>query len=173
MISRATESRSFWPCIIRLNLARLVLSQSCSWFLSVVSLRLAIIWLTLRFSSSSSPFASTVMIRVRSPSVTAVATSLMARTCAVSELAIAFTFSVRSFQVPATLGTSAWPPSLPSVPTSLATRVTSPANTERRSTMLLMTSLICRISPRTSTVIFCGSGRRWRWPSPPRTMSRT
>ena len=37
------------------------------------------------------------------------------------------TLSVRSFQVPATPGTSAWPPSLPSVPTSRATRVTSDA----------------------------------------------
>ena len=38
-----------------------------------------------------------------------------------------FTLSVRSFQVPETPFTSAWPPSLPSVPTSFATRVTSPA----------------------------------------------
>ena len=38
-----------------------------------------------------------------------------------------FTESVRSFQVPATPCTSAWPPSLPSVPTSRATRVTSEA----------------------------------------------
>ena len=38
------------------------------------------------------------------------------------------TLSVRSFQVPATPRTSAWPPSLPSVPTSRATRVTSDAN---------------------------------------------
>ena len=37
------------------------------------------------------------------------------------------TLSVRSFQVPATPCTSAWPPSLPSVPTSRATRVTSAA----------------------------------------------
>ena len=36
--------------------------------------------------------------------------------------------SVRSFQTPPTPFTSAWPPSLPSVPTSRATRVTSPAN---------------------------------------------
>ena len=35
------------------------------------------------------------------------------------------TESVRSFHVPATPCTSAWPPSLPSVPTSRATRVTS------------------------------------------------
>ena len=38
------------------------------------------------------------------------------------------TLSVRSFHVPATSRTSAWPPSLPSVPTSRATRVTSAAN---------------------------------------------
>ena len=37
------------------------------------------------------------------------------------------TLSVRSFQVPLTPLTSAWPPSLPSVPTSFATRVTSAA----------------------------------------------
>ena len=42
-------------------------------------------------------------------------------------LAIEFTLSVRSFQVPATPGTAAWPPSLPSVPTSRATRLTSDA----------------------------------------------
>ena len=35
--------------------------------------------------------------------------------------------SVKSFHVPATPGTCAWPPSLPSVPTSRATRVTSAA----------------------------------------------
>ena len=39
-----------------------------------------------------------------------------------------FTVSVRSFHVPATPFTSAWPPSFPSVPTSRATRVTSEAN---------------------------------------------
>ncbi len=39
-----------------------------------------------------------------------------------------FTFSVSPRQVPDTSSTSAWPPSLPSVPTSLATRVTSAAN---------------------------------------------
>ena len=37
------------------------------------------------------------------------------------------TLSVRSFHVPATPVTTAWPPSLPSVPTSRATRVTSEA----------------------------------------------
>ena len=39
-----------------------------------------------------------------------------------------FTLSVKSFQVPPTPATFACPPSLPSVPTSRATRVTSPAN---------------------------------------------
>src|SRR5436309_1968628 len=38
------------------------------------------------------------------------------------------TLSVRSFHVPATPRTCAWPPSFPSVPTSRATRVTSAAN---------------------------------------------
>ena len=64
-----------------------------------------------------------------------------------------FTLSVRSFQVPAMPGTMAWPPSFPSVPTSRATRVTSEANERSWSTIVLMVSLSCRISPRTSTVI--------------------
>ena len=64
------------------------------------------------------------------------------------------TLSVRSFQVPATPGTWAWPPSLPSVPTSRATRVTSEANALSWSTMVLMVFLSSRISPFTSTVIF-------------------
>ena len=66
---------------------------------------------------------------------------------------MALTESVRSFQVPATPGTIAWPPSLPSVPTSRATRVTSEAKPRSWSTIVLMASLSCRISPRTSTVI--------------------
>jgi len=41
---------------------------------------------------------------------------------------MAFTLSVKSFQVPATPGTCAWPPRFPSVPTSRATRDTSEAN---------------------------------------------
>ena len=64
------------------------------------------------------------------------------------------TFSVRPFQVPDTPATSAWPPSLPSVPTSRATRVTSAAKDESWSTIVLMVSLSSRISPRASTVIF-------------------
>ncbi len=63
------------------------------------------------------------------------------------------TESVRSRQVPETPLTSAWPPSLPSVPTSRATRVTSSANEESWSTMVLMVFLSSSSSPRTSTVI--------------------
>ena len=48
------------------------------------------------------------------------------------------TESVRSFHVPATPGTSAWPPSFPSVPTSRATRVTSEANPLSWSTIVLI-----------------------------------
>jgi hypothetical protein len=64
------------------------------------------------------------------------------------------TFSVKSFQVPATPDTLAWPPSLPSVPTSRATRVTSDAKEDNWSTITLMVSFSSRISPLTSTVIF-------------------
>ena len=55
--------------------------------------------------------------------------------------------------MPATPGTLAWPPSLPSVPTSRATRVTSPAKRLSWSTIVFRVSFSCRISPRTSTVI--------------------
>ena len=105
-------------------------------------------------SSRISPFTSTVILRDKSPRATAVVTSAIFRTCAVRFPAIAFTESVRSFHVPATPGTSAWPPNRPSLPTSRATRVTSAANDRNCSTMVLSVSLSCRISPRTSTVIF-------------------
>ena len=64
------------------------------------------------------------------------------------------TLSVRSFQVPETPSTVAWPPSRPSVPTSRATRVTSAANERSWSTIVLIVSLSSKISPLTSTVIF-------------------
>ena len=64
------------------------------------------------------------------------------------------TLSVKSFHVPATPGTTACPPSLPSVPTSRATRVTSAAKLRNWSTIVLIVSLSWRISPRTSAVIF-------------------
>ena len=109
----------------------------------------------LSFSSATSPWASTEICRVKSPEVTAVETSAMARTWVVRLPASWLTFSVSPRQVPDTPSTSAWPPSLPSVPTSLATRVTSAANEDSWSTIVLMVSLSSRISPLASTVIFC------------------
>ena len=91
-------------------------AESCSTIVLMVSL-----------SCRISPFTSTVILRDRSPRATAVATSAMLRTWPVRLEAIELTLSVRSFQVPATPGTCAWPPSLPSVPTSRATRLTSAA----------------------------------------------
>ncbi len=85
----------------------------------------------------------------------AVATLDTSRSCTVRFDAIALTLSVRSFQVPDTPLTSAWPPSLPSVPTSFATRVTSAAKERSVSTIVLMVFFSSRISPRASTVIFC------------------
>jgi hypothetical protein len=78
----------------------------------------------------------------------------MLRTWLVRLPAIRFTLSVRSFQVPATLGTSAWPPSLPSVPTSRATPVTCSANTASVSVISLIVSASEATSPLASTVIF-------------------
>ena len=75
-----------------------------------------------------SPLASTVSFCFRSPLATAVTTLAMPRTWPVRLPAMKLTLSVRSFQVPETPFTWAWPPSLPSVPTSRATRVTSAAN---------------------------------------------
>ena len=109
--------------------------------------------LIVSLSCRISPRTSTVIFLERSPRATAVVTSAMLRTWSVRLPHIAFTESVRSFQVPATPGTIAWPPSLPSVPTSRATRVTSEAKERSWSTIVLMASLSCRISPRTSTVI--------------------
>ena len=65
---------------MRENFARLLLSQACWSFLRVVSFRLRIISLMLSFSAATSPIASTMIERVRSPWVTAVATSAIART---------------------------------------------------------------------------------------------
>ena len=101
-----------------------------------------------------SPRTSAVIFFERSPFATAVVTSAMLRTCAVRLLAILFTLSVRSFHTPLTSRTCAWPPNLPSVPTSRATRVTSAAKLRNWSTIVLIVSLSWRISPRTSAVIF-------------------
>ena len=105
------------------------------------------------FSCRISPRTSTVIFLDRSPLATAIVTSAMLRTWPVRFEAIELTLSVRSFQVPATPGTSACPPSLPSVPTSRATRLTSEANAFSWSTIVLMVFFSSRISPFTSTVI--------------------
>jgi hypothetical protein len=91
---------------------------------------------------------------LRSPLATAVDTRAMSRTWPVRFDAMKLTLSVRSRQVPETSSTRAWPPSLPSVPTSAATRVTSPAKADSWSTIVFIVSLSSRISPLTSTVIF-------------------
>ena len=109
--------------------------------------------LMVSLSCKISPDTLTVIFFDKSPPAMAVATSAILRTCAVKLPAMKFTLSVKSFQVPATPGTAAWPPSLPSVPTSRATRVTSEANELSWSTIVLMVSFNSRISPRTSTVI--------------------
>ncbi len=105
------------------------------------------------FSSSTSPLTSTVIFLPRSPFATAVVTSAMFRTCVVRLFAMKLTLSVSAFHVPDTPGTSAWPPRIPSVPTSRATRVTSSAKEESWSTIVLIVFLSSRISPRASTVI--------------------
>jgi hypothetical protein len=91
---------------------------------------------------------------------TAVVTAAMLRTWPVRLPAIWFTFSVRSFHVPATPFTFAWPPSFPSVPTSRATRVTSAANDESWLTIVLTVFAVRKNSPSsfrplTSTAIVC------------------
>ena len=94
----------------------------------------------LSLSAATSPCASTAIDRVRSPLVTAVATSAMARTCVVRLAASWLTLSVRSRHVPAAPGTRAWPPSLPSTPTSRATVVTWSAKVASVSIMPLIVS---------------------------------
>jgi hypothetical protein len=95
----------------------------------------SVIALIVSASAATSPLASTVIFWVRSPLATAPATCAMPRTWSVRLRAMKLTFSVRSRHVPLTPRTSAWPPSLPSVPTSRATRVTSSAKPESWSTM--------------------------------------
>ena len=99
------------------------------------------------FSVRNSPFTSTSIFFDRSPLATAVVTSAILRTWSVSLPAIELTESVRSFQVPATPFTLAWPPSLPSVPTSRATRVTSAEKLPSCSTILLMVRAVRKNSP--------------------------
>ncbi len=102
----------------------------------------------------TSPFTSTVILRERSPFATAVVTSAMLRTWSVRFAAIPFTLSVSPFHVPATPGTSAWPPSFPSVPTCRATVVTCSAKTRSVSIMELIVSARAATSPFASIVNF-------------------
>ncbi len=116
--------------------------------------------LTVVTRSRISPRASTVIFFDRSPLATAVVTSAMFRTCDVRLFAIELTDWVRSFQVPETPCTSAWPPRMPSVPTSRATRVTCSAKLDSWSTIVLRVFFSSRISPRASTSIFCDRSPR-------------
>src|SRR5438309_10343350 len=87
----AHRLQRFWPCNVRVKRARLVLSQSCSVLLLVVTRRLLIISLIVSESWRISPWASTLMERDRSPLVTAVETSAIARTWAVKLAAMELT----------------------------------------------------------------------------------
>ena len=90
------------------------------------------------------------------------ATWAMLRTWPVRLPAIELTLSVRSFQVPATPRTCAWPPRLPSVPTSRATRVTSSANADSWSTIVLMVVLQLEdLAPGVDGDLLA-TGRPWR-----------
>ena len=111
--------------------------------------------LTVFFSSRNSPRTSAVIFLVRSPLATAVVTSAMSRTWPVRLPAIRLTLSVSSFQTPPTsIVYAAACPSLPSVPTSRATRVTSEMKPLSWSTMPLIVFLSSSISPWTSTETF-------------------
>ncbi len=99
-------------------------------------------------SSATSPRALTVILRDRSPWAIAVAADEIERTWSVRLLAMVFTESVRSRHVPETPRTAACPPRRPSMPTSRATRVTSSANDDSWSTIVLTVRPIRRNSPR-------------------------
>ncbi len=95
----------------------------------------------------------------------------MSRTWAVSRDAMVLTASVTSRQLPDRPVTLARPPSRPSVPTSRATRVTSPVNSDSWSTILFTARPRRRRSPRNCRLPSCRSTRWVR--SPPATASST
>ena len=103
--------------------------------------------LMVSLSVSTSPLASMVTLRSRSPLATAVVTSAMSRTWEVRLSASMLTLSVSSCQVPLRPLTWAWPPSWPSEPTSRATRITSAEKMPSPSTMVLMTLAVRKNSP--------------------------
>ena len=128
--------------------------------------------LIVSFSSRISPLTSTVIFWLRSPLATAVVTWAMLRTWSVRFEAMKFTESVRSFQVPATPGTCAWPPSLPSVPTSRATRVTSSAKLESWSTIEFTVVPMRANSPLTGRPSISSAIFWFRSPSATATITR-
>ena len=132
----ATPGTSAWPP----SLPSVPTSRATRVTSEAKELSWSTIVLMVSFSCRISPETFTVIFLDRSPCATAVATSAMLRTWAVRFEAMEFTESVKSFQVPATPRTTAWPPSLPSVPTSRATRVTSEAKALSWSTVVLMVS---------------------------------
>ena len=95
-----------------------------------------------------SPRTSTVILRDRSPLATAMVTSAMLRTCA-GQVAGHRVDAVGQVLPDAAdvAATCAWPPSLPSVPTSRATRVTSEVNTPSCSIIVLTIVAERRNSP--------------------------
>ena len=105
------------------------------------------VWKDLTESVNSMASNLTAQVRNIADVTIAVATSAMLRTWAVRLPAIRFTLSVKSFHVPATSGTCAWPPSFPSVPTSRATRVTSDVNTPSCFSIVLTMVADCKNSP--------------------------
>src|SRR5206468_4446260 len=108
-------------------------------------------WSTIVFIASLSwrisPRTSTLTFPTRPSSDMAIVTSAMLRTWAVRLEAIELTLSVSSFQTPLTFLTFAWPPSLPSVPTSRATRVTSDVKTPSCAIIVLQILALRRNSP--------------------------
>ena len=86
-------------------------------------------------------------------------TSAMLRTCAVRLLAIKLTLSVRSFHA-ADIADLRLPPSLPSVPTSRATRVTSAVNTPSCWIMVLTMVASAETRPQWSSVHIQAHGLR-------------
>ena len=83
-MSWVTSDRSRPPCMWPREAGQVGLQPVLLLVGRVVSRRLSIIWLRLSLSSATSPCASTVICWLRSPWVTAVETSAIARSCVVS-----------------------------------------------------------------------------------------
>ncbi len=128
--------------------------------------------LSVSARAAISPLASSTRRWRRSPLATEVTTFTMPRTWVVRLDAIWLTLSVRSFHTPDTPGTSAWPPSLPSVPTSLATRVTSDENAASWSTIVLTVLPMRRNSPLTGRPSISSAILRVRSPWATASMTR-